>query len=294
VARFFDAIVHSKAVPWPELQELLEKATVIVADNVAEYFYSGTDQDYWSLETDFPNLAPPFELFFLEWREPSYFVARGLGRQRIHSRRRNGALFVCVESDEVGDAEAARGCRWVENIWLWTESERAVELLGLMRIKVGPEGSPVRFSDEGYFVASPNPELRTQPPAELFLSLAQPALLTVCFLHCKNVHIETHTPPPAVAKKHRLRYGRPPVTYKTLVIDPLTKVLRNEGKAEEVGLRKALHICRGHFKRFEERPLFGKYKGMWWWESQLRGSLQHGYIKKTYEVHPPKKDGPEH
>jgi hypothetical protein len=236
VARFFDAIVHSKAVPWPELQELLEKATVIVADNVAEYFYSGTDQDYWSLETDFPNLAPPFELFFLEWREPSYFVARGLGRQRIHSRRRNGALFVCVESDEVGDAEAARGCRWVENIWLWTESERAVELLGLMRIKVGPEGSPVRFSDEGYFVVSPNPELRTQPPAEL----------------------------------------------------------RNEGKAEEVGLRKALHICRGHFKRFEERPLFGKYKGMWWWESQLRGSLQHGYIKKTYEVHPPKKDGPEH
>ena len=293
MSRFFDEIISSRAFPWPELGRLLEQSTAIVADNVAEYLYSGTDQDYWSLETDFPNLAPPFELFFVEWTEPQYVLTRDSGRQRIPARRRNGALFACADSRTVADNEAARGCRWVENIWLWSESARAADLLGLMTIKVGADGGPVRFSEQGYFRAMINPELTTRPPAELFISLVQPALLTVCFLHCKNVHMETHTPPAPLAKKHRLRYGRPPVVYKTLVIEPLKRILRNEGSADEVGLRRALHICRGHFKDYTERGLFGKVHGVFWWPDHLAGTLRSGLVKKEYKVRPPAEDAPE-
>lgn len=286
MSRFFDDIISSKAVPWPELQELLDQATVILADNVAEYFYSGTDQDYWSLEADFPNLAPPFEVFFIEWRDPPYIVTRERGRQQFPGRARKGALFICAESSTISASEAAQDYRWLQSIWIWMESGRKIDCLGSMTIKVGPEGKTVGFSDKGYFEATLNPELRRAASPELLLSVAQPALLTVCFLHCKNVHMEAHTPPAPLAKKHRLRYGRPPVVYKTLVIEPLKRVLRSEGNADEFGLRRALHICRGHFKDYKERGLFGKIHGVFWWSDHLAGTLRSGLVIKDYNVKP--------
>ena len=51
---------------------------VLLIDNVAEYFYSGTDQEYWSLDKDFPNLAPPFRSFWCEFKMV----------RTIHSKRR--------------------------------------------------------------------------------------------------------------------------------------------------------------------------------------------------------------
>jgi hypothetical protein len=284
MSRFFDDIISRKAVPWPELQELLEKSTVILADNVAEYLYSGTDQDYWSLETDFPNLAPLFELFFIEWRDPQYVVTRERGRQQFPVRARNGALFISAESSAIASGEAAQDYRWLQNIWIWTESRREINCLGSMTIKIGSDGRAVRFSDKGYFMATLNPGLKTPASAELLLSVTQPALLTVCFLHCKNVRMESHTPPAPLAKKHRLRYGRPPVVYKTLIIEPLKRVLSNEGNADVIGLKKALHICRGHFKDYKERGLFGKIHGVFWWSDHLAGTLRSGLVKKDYNV----------
>ena len=52
-----------------QLDALLANAQVIVADNVAGYYWMGSDQEYWGVE-DFPNAAPPFETFLVEWRVP--------------------------------------------------------------------------------------------------------------------------------------------------------------------------------------------------------------------------------
>ena len=43
-------------------------ATVIVIDNVAEYYYHGSDQENWDLKRDFPNVAPPYDQFWCEHR----------------------------------------------------------------------------------------------------------------------------------------------------------------------------------------------------------------------------------
>lgn len=292
VARFFDDIIRSRSVPWPQLMELLEKSTVILADNVAEYYYSGTDQDYWSLEDDFPNLAPPFEVFFVEWKDPPFLVTRASGRQDLPMRKRTGALFTCTEASTIGNQGPGSDCRWVETIWVWTEFGNKIDCVGSVRIKVGQDGRTVRFSDKGYFAATINPDLNPQPKVEYMLSFVQPALLTVCFLHCKNVTMQTHVPPPALAKKIRLRYGRPPITYKTLVIEPLKQILKTEGNSGSVGLRKALHICRGHFKDYRQHGLFGKLHGVYWWSDHVAGTLNSGLVKKDYSVLPPKADKP--
>ena len=39
---------------------------------------------------------------------------------------------------------------------------------------------------------------------------------------------------------------------------------------------KALHFVRGHFKDYSVKGLFGKYKKVYWWDSQVRGEVMWG------------------
>jgi hypothetical protein len=55
--------------------------------------------------------------------------------------------------------------------------------------------------------------------------------------------------------------------YHTIEIEPMKKVLRHEGRIETEGLKRALHICRGHFAHYPETEpgLFGKgIQGDFW------------------------------
>ena len=52
------------------------------------------------------------------------------------------------------------------------------------------------------------------------------------------------------------------------------------------------HIARGHWKNYtEDKPLFGKLVGTYWWESQFRGSKKKGVVIKDYELEPKKEGG---
>ena len=53
---------------------------------------------------------------------------------------------------------------------------------------------------------------------------------------------------------------------------------------DPAGLKRALHICRGHFKDYREgRGLFAKTHGIWWWDFRLTDSShRHWYeIEET-------------
>ena len=91
-----------------------------------------------------------------------------------------------------------------------------------------------------------------------------------------------------LSRAHQKRHGRPLVRFHTLQITPMKKVLEREGQASKTGLRRALHICRGHFKTdTEERKLFGRYAGTYWWDVHVRGTLQEGMVVKDYQVNEP-------
>jgi hypothetical protein len=92
----------------------------------------------------------------------------------------------------------------------------------------------------------------------------------------------------------RARRGKRPVRrYKVLRIEPMTRTLSTEGNIEGQGLAKALHICRGHFKTYEERPLFGRLRGTWFWQDHVRDSLESGVVEKDYQVDAPAATLPE-
>ena len=123
---------------------------------------------------------------------------------------------------------------------------------------------------------------------EFFRSLCYevyPALLALSFLNTRGTTITENRPPYWDSKKHEAKKGRPLVTWHTLDIKPMQEVLRREGKADETGIRKALHLCRGHFRDYREgNGLFGYIKGLFWFDAHARGAKEEGIVLKDYNV----------
>jgi len=111
-------------------------------------------------------------------------------------------------------------------------------------------------------------------------------------LHCKNVDLVEHAGEFASRQARRLasRRNEPePAKYYTIEIGQMTRVLNTEGCARQTGLKKALHICRGHFSHYtEDKPLFGKYSGQFWIPAHVRGTTESGQIVKDYKVKAPR------
>lgn len=128
---------------------------------------------------------------------------------------------------------------------------------------------------------------------EARLSLApllHTALLTISFLHCRNVLLQEVRPPRRPLSNQQRRRGeraRTPLSYHVLDIRPMREVLRTQGQQERVGTRRALHICRGHFAHYRERGLFGKYRGTFWRPQHVRGDAEQGVRVKDYRVKAP-------
>ena len=113
-----------------------------------------------------------------------------------------------------------------------------------------------------------------------------PFLLASTFLHARNVTIREVAVAEKIQQK-RTRSGRPPLfSFGVLDVGPVTRVLRDAQKRGPATLPVAMHICRGHFKDYRDgRGLFGRHKGLFWWDMQVRGSAEVGLHDKQYRVH---------
>jgi hypothetical protein len=254
---------------WELLQD--RELPVLLVDNVADYYFA-SEQEYWDLVDDFPNLAPPYPQFWSEYHLPAKIHSKERGDSMLPmSRGRCGVLITAAPPEDVVATDLPAGTRWI----LWCElfiDYGHRENIG------GPHGSILLCVDEhGVLIDTPSIQTFCDPEhAEIMrahVTWLHPVLLAVSFLHCKNVTIVDNSMPKPLAKKFRAKHNREPARYKTLVIEPLKQVLRTQGRSGEVGLQKALHICRGHFRDYREgRGLFGKYHGQFWIPAIVRGT----------------------
>lgn len=115
--------------------------------------------------------------------------------------------------------------------------------------------------------------------------LSFPMAFAFSLMHCKNVTLDDIHIPYKVATK-RQKKGIPTITFKTLVIDPMRRQTKRESaEGDEIDtVKKALHVCRGHFKDYRQSGLFGKLFDIYWWEQHLRGSSDNGVVVKDYAV----------
>jgi hypothetical protein len=123
---------------------------------------------------------------------------------------------------------------------------------------------------------------------ELMSAMDFPALLAISLMHCKNVKRRSIIEPGGARRKYRRTYGFEPVQYHTLEINPMRRVLEHEGGMQSgQSLQRSLHICRGHFRTYSEKRLFGRLTGTFWIPMHARGAADQGTVVKDYRIKGP-------
>lgn len=288
--RLYDRIMTSQDVT-ASYYEDLRNAHVIVADNVSALYMLGEKEWGWS---DFPNIAPPFSDIFFDARIP-----RGAKDPRSARLHRIGVeeFGILMVSDHLPDMPG-----WIAEIFVFNPpSFIQHDLVACkphisFRLAIRPDGTPdlnsetypfafniPNFTDKEMKDFHDSNEEDVNQLASLFWPLVNVALLTICLMHCKNVELVEVIPDAKLAKRTLQRSGIAMHKYKVLNIDPMTKILRGQ-MATGRGLQKSLHICRGHFKDYRERGLFGKLRGQYWWPQRMRGNVDVGVVEKRYKI----------
>jgi hypothetical protein len=259
---------------------------VLLIDNVADYFYT-SDQEYWDLRDDFPNLAPPYPAFWCECKMIKKIHSAECGDHDMSALVPHGRMGMLIHGLDPAEAKGEgipEHARWI----LWCELFIDYGRRGVTAD--GPHGSVFLCLDaDGVIIERPWMQtLADTKDSEVmrgYMTFFNPAFLAMSFLHCKNVVVVDNEVPVKLAKKYRARTGVQPTRYKTLVIEPLKQILRTEGKSHEHGLAKALHICRGHFRDYRQgRGLFGRYHQLVWTPSIVRGTRGKSAPPREIEV----------
>lgn len=266
----------------------LSGVPVIAADDVSRYCQllpDGTD-----VSSVVATMAPPFDRFFID--------VEGVPNAQDWT-----AWGVLVEATERPDLEPHPGDdgvpRWVLSLTTFVELRPWVAMGPVATHVVGlaEDGTWFRHADGLPYFGGGMPAMEPQPPADVsenwvnsVLPLVVSALLTVSLMHCRNVDVRTVEPDEQESRRNRRRHGHRLVRYQTLDIEPMRRLLDDAGARDpgRGGLRRALTLCRGHFKVFtEDAPLFGRHAGQYWWAPHVRGAAQAGIVINDYRVHAP-------
>jgi len=322
--RFYDVIMQEETID-PFFKEALKDGTVISCDNVARYFFQESDQEFWDME-DFPNIAPPFEQFWLDFNPPDHITSneRGITHWNtaiapeywgfqcygidMKTQEAKEEFLVSFKDAEQRDyfSWAMPQARWGMDMYLYELLQGDIHApFWAWRFLIDEQGVIIRNTDGEAVVATmavsdaikdyiKQQAVLLGSEREALLSTYNfvlpywhTALLSLSFLHCRNVGLE-HVMPSLKqvhnkAQKRRGVQPYQPVAYKVLNIQPMREVLHSEGKSETVGTKRSLEICRGHFKHYENgRGLFGKHKGTFWfpgWNNKESASKRDYNIK---------------
>lgn len=294
---------------YPELSEVYGRYVSLDATEVCLWF------DEAGLETIQPSTyVSPWPLTWIEYPCPN--IIRKGDVIKLSNIRREFTRIACAyhtvevaegDSDRVRKENAAkktlqrlsadpaynryakieeagfRGeCRWMVTNRVFAEVFGRVVLAGGFCAYLDREGGLLPGVSLECFVDG-----RADIPEQIMLSFSWPTLVAISLAHCKNVQIVDIVQPRYV--RRRLEKAGASVTYKTLLIGPFKKQMRHEADNDPAGeqstIKRALHICRGHFSTYsEERPLFGKHAGTFWIPMHVKGNKQHGEVKKDYKI----------
>jgi hypothetical protein len=274
-------------------------AQIIMAQNACDLYWKHS-RNIWEYESDFPNSSPPFPAFFVESVRPECIVmgdevtsAAGCPEQwgfffwvqdHIH-----GAVDFPVPTDAGGIDSLSLGARWTMqfSLILRTKKSEAPEFLPVLGfLAVAGDGKILRVPT--FLVGGSGDQDMRQKVSNLAEALLKPILFSLSFLHCKNVEYVACEPDHQLNRERRKAGLKPFLRYHTIDIEPMKKVLRTEGNSETEGLKRAMHICRGHFATYsEEKPLFGRTAGTFWVPAHVRGSLKEGVVVSDYRVNAP-------
>lgn len=289
----------------------------------AKWFLQESDKEFWDYRNDFPCVLPPAPLTWLEFEYPPFVkssermimntTTRALGalvftmevpeKDRQELLRRDGlvnAFNHILQNNKIREGLASKNeirkamidkhlsegtqCRWLCFWQLFGEPLNTRDVVPFLVYGFYLDEKGQVLGDLGMGNIS-LPKGVKPPTGELGFADALPFWFALSLTHCRNVEITESTTPPAVAKKRKER-GIPDIKFKQLVIKPI-KGKRTPENPSGNKLVVPLHYIRSHFKTFtEDRKLFGKYAGTYFWHMHAKGNSTNGEIVKQYKVKP--------
>ena len=294
--RISDSFIKLLGEGLPGFFWAVDHAIPIIADNVLTHYFSAEDRGLDHM----PSLMPPFKVTWVEarfGRGTRFGMLYMKGSDVLPEIVKDAAhVAVCLlfleDKGTIYGPEIQIDLPLDERGYFMPEESTRMGAIATDHVRAGSwrsEDSILRFGSnpKGYSVSMKdyvdNPDGR-----EAAYEAVKALLFSVGMMNCSNVGTVEVVPPPKLSKKREKRYGRPLIRYRVIQVKPhLTTRGKKHSDAEHeaVGEDTPLHICRGHFKTYEEdRPLLGKHTGTFWWKSQVRGSKSAGEIHHEYEV----------
>jgi hypothetical protein len=117
------------------------------------------------------------------------------------------------------------------------------------------------------------------------------AAFALSLLNCTNASVRRYPPSEKLSKRYSRRPGHKFADFKIVSSERTTHLLETEGGARSSGLKRGLHLCRGHFKDYRHgNGLYGKNRGIYWWDDYLRGRgmadvCNHAAIGQAHRNH---------
>lgn len=194
------------------------------------------------------------------------------------------------ETDMEGMSGALEGLGWVVRATLfWGQAGRVV-MPGFCTYAVTAEGViAFRPAFGTYGLGGGDMDLAAECSG-VWSAMFFPALLAISFMNCKNVTVDAVEPDQRLNRERRRAGLAPFVRYHTINIEPMRKVLAAEGGAGAHGLKRALHIARGHFATYGDTFMGRKLDAPLtvWRPAHVRGRATEGVVFSDYRVSPPK------
>ncbi len=269
-------------------------------------FFEDARARAWNWYSDFPTMVCPWPFAWLEWKLlPSFYERLGerpdpmrcavmivrdswdskKGPPQIHPflEMANAKQPALRTQFQASTPALAKQVHWVQSMQLYVETIGPQKILGGCELYDYLDEAGVSIHAQDGRAAR---HMFCYKKALQYLFF--PVAFAISLMHCKNVSIIDKPVPEKVQKARERRGKEPKVIYKTLVIEPMKRILRTEGQSQKLGLQRAMHICRGHFKDYGAKGLFGQasHKGIYWWESHVRGTAEAGEVVKDYKVVP--------
>jgi len=297
-----------------------EKPVVFRVDNVCEYMEAKKNEWDWN---DFPNVAPAYRSMWMEWQLKNenrqtigvlISSAECRTTQEAADALRQLKLTVLMkfglkDTDDVAKSllEMAdvppEQLKWILHMTTFVRfnMEKLIVFVGNTFLLVkengesfaSPEmnGKGVMSHPSAWIVEmlKGRAEQGHQSAIAYAHSLAGVPCMSLSFLHARGIKEQAAPPIPDALQRARVRRGRLPLfRHHTLVLDVPKRIIRDGNQGNEDLTPQALHLVRGHFKNFNEKPLFGKHKGIWFWHPTVKGNRSAGEITKDYEIRVPK------
>lgn len=270
--RVYDLALRAKVPktsgPSGQLPEATRSAVVVHAQQVSEWFFAqrreleGNGKSALQL---IERCVPPFECVMVEFHRPDLSLLPHIG--------------VVVTREET-DRGYLLGC----GIWLSDLRKLTLHYPAISQVPVSEDGVPDWTKHFLEFDDSVD-ESQKDDYAKMFVEFVATALLAFRFMHARGVQVN-EVLPARHERRQADREGLPaPVTYKTLEIGVMKRILETEGDIGNNGIAKAMHICRGHFADYTRgKGLFGKHRVEVFVPEHVKGRREKGVVIKDYNI----------